>query len=267
MVSVIFSDVDGTLINDDLEVTPRTRKVLSVAVDEGILFVPVSARMPEAIKPIIADFLPKTPIISYNGAFIQDENGHKINSSPMPVAVGVAICRYLENKHPKVAWNVYSGEEWLSQNRENKWIKREEEVVAIASQEADITKISELSEIHKLLLMGDPEEILTVEAILKEAYPELSIAKSYPYYLEIMASGIQKGSAILRLLDYYGIDVTETLAFGDNYNDLDMLETVGQGYVMANGPEAVRQKIGKVTSDNNSDGIAEVLEELLFSQK
>ena len=55
MVKIIFSDIDGTLINDTLKVTPRTRRALRHAVDTGILFVPVSARMPEAIKPILKD--------------------------------------------------------------------------------------------------------------------------------------------------------------------------------------------------------------------
>lgn len=66
MVKIIFSDIDGTLINDALKVTPRTRQALRHAVDTGILFVPVLARMPEAIKPILKDFLPDVPMISYH---------------------------------------------------------------------------------------------------------------------------------------------------------------------------------------------------------
>ncbi|MGV3200655.1 HAD family hydrolase, partial [Streptococcus thoraltensis] len=117
MVKIIFSDIDGTLINDQLQVTQRTRDAIVSAVENGNLFVPVSARMPEAIKPIIRDFLPKTPIISYNGAYIQDENGQEIASSPMATDTGIAMCRYLEKEHPGIAWNVYSGEKWLSQDR------------------------------------------------------------------------------------------------------------------------------------------------------
>ncbi|WP_242258348.1 Cof-type HAD-IIB family hydrolase [Streptococcus thoraltensis] len=263
MVKIIFSDIDGTLINDQLQVTQRTRDAIVSAVENGNLFVPVSARMPEAIKPIIRDFLPKTPIISYNGAYIQDENGQEIASSPMATDTGIAICRYLEKEHPGIAWNVYSGEKWLSQDRSNKWISREEDVVGISSQEAVLDDLNSLREIHKLLLMGEPEEILAVEAVLKQGYPELSISKSYPYYLEIMAAGIQKGRAVARLADHYDATIQEAYAFGDNFNDLDMLEAVGNGYVMANGPEAVRQAIGKVTADNNNDGIADVLEEHL----
>lgn len=66
-----------------------------------------------------------------------------------------------------------------------------------------------------------------------------------------------------QLSTHYGVSIADTIAFGDNFNDLDMLEVVGQGYVMANGPEAVREAIGRITADNNSDGIALVVEGLL----
>ena len=74
-----------------------------------------------------------------------------------------------------------------------------------------------------------------------------------------MANGIHKGEAVSFLAAYYGVNIKDTIAFGDNFNDLDMLLTVGQGFVMANGPEIVQQRVGQTTTDNNHDGIAHVL--------
>ena len=120
-------------------------------------------------------------------------------------------------------------------------------------------EIENLSEIHKLLLMGDSVKILEIETKLKNDYPYLSISKSSPHYLEVMANGIHKGEAVSFLAAYYGVNIKDTIAFGDNFNDLDMLLTVGQGFVMANGPEIVQQRVGQTTTDNNHDGIAHVL--------
>ena len=265
MFKIIFSDIDGTLINDALEVTSKTRRALSDAVNSGVLFVPVSARMPEAIKPIIKDFLPEVPMISYNGAFIQDESGQVIDSCPMSPQAAQAICQYLEKEVADVVWNVYSGEKWLSQNRLNKWISREEHVVGLVSQEADLEVIGHLPEVHKLLLMGEPERMQALEEKLEELYPGLSIARSLPYYIEVMASGIQKGRAVSLLAKHYGVEMSETLAFGDNFNDLDMLEAAGEAYVMANAPQEVKERIGHVTASHNHDGIALVLEKLGIS--
>lgn len=77
-------------------------------------------------------------MISYNSAFIQDECGQVIDSCPMSLQAAQAICQYLEKEVADVAWNVYSGEKWLSQNRLNKWISREERVVGLVSQEVDL---------------------------------------------------------------------------------------------------------------------------------
>ena len=266
MFKIIFSDIDGTLIHDALEVTPKTHQSLSDAVNSGVRFVPVSARMPEAIKPIIKDFLPQVPMISYNGAFIQDENGQVIDSCPMSPQAAQAICQYLEKEVPDVAWNVYSGEKWLSQNRMNKWISSEEKVVSLVSQESDLEAIGHLSEVHKLLLMGEPEKMVVLEEKLRELYPGLSIARSLPYYIEVMANGIQKGRAVNLLADHYGVDMSETLAFGDNFNDIDMLEAAGEAYVMANALKEVKERIGHVTANHNHDGIALVLEKFKLAR-
>ena len=74
-----------------------------------------------------------------------------------------AICQYLEKEVSDVAWNVYSGEKWLSQNRANRWISREECVVDLASKEANLKQIGRLPEVHKILLMGEPERMEALE--------------------------------------------------------------------------------------------------------
>jgi Cof subfamily protein (haloacid dehalogenase superfamily) len=258
MIQMIFSDIDGTLINDQLVVTEKTRQSLLRAHKQRCLIVPVSARMPKAIQPILDGFLPTFPIISYNGALIQDEQGRKLFSHGMKKEDVLSICHQVANTSG-VVWNVYSGDSWYSQTRQNSWVLREEEVVGLQSYQAELTEIEQLFEIHKLLLMGDSEAITELEKSLTKSYPHLSIAKSFPYYLEIMAAGIQKGQAVSRLADHYGIDLVDTIAFGDNFNDLDMLLAVGQGFVMENGPEAVRQRVGQTTASHNHDGIALVI--------
>ncbi|WP_312315076.1 Cof-type HAD-IIB family hydrolase [Streptococcus parasuis] len=258
MIRIIFSDIDGTLINDDLVVTENTKQSLIKAREQGSLIVPVSARMPKAIRPILNSFMMDFPIISYNGALIIDEKGQELESHSMKKGSAIEICRFIMATK-EVVWNVYSGDSWYSQSRNNPWIQREERIVGLSSEEASLFEIENLSEIHKLLLMGDSVKILEIETKLKNDYPYLSISKSSPHYLEVMANGIHKGEAVSFLAAYYGVNIKDTIAFGDNFNDLDMLLTVGQGFVMANGPEIVQQRVGQTTTDNNHDGIAHVL--------
>ncbi|AEF25970.1 Cof-type HAD-IIB family hydrolase [Streptococcus parauberis] len=262
MEKIIFSDIDGTLINDHLEVTPRTVQSLKKAIANDTLFVPVSARMPLAIEPLINNISENSPIISYNGALIQNEDGETIDSITIDLEEVIQLCTFIEESSQNVYWNVYSNNNWLSQDKENFWIKREEKIVDIHSNESTINEISKLKEVHKLLIMGDTNEIIECEKILLRKFPDLSCSKSTPYYLEIMRKGINKGKAVKILADYYHIDLTDTIAFGDNFNDIDMLQTVGKGYVMLNAPQEVKQLIGNITNSNNFDGIAEVLEKM-----
>lgn len=265
MIKIIFSDIDGTLINSDFQVTPRTKKAIKKATDQGLIFVPVSARMPEAIIPIINSIDITSPIISYNGALVSDSDGTILSSTPMSTNLAREIAELIEKHQPKIAWNVYSHSTWLAQTKESSWIEREENIVGVKSKRVAIDSINSLPEVHKLLLMGDPDVITPFERELKRRYPQLSIAKSAPYFIEIMAQGITKSHAIKVFGKNRQIDMADTIAFGDNYNDLDMLKTVGQGYVMGNAPDDIKEIIGQVTADNNHDGIATVLENMILS--
>lgn len=263
MVAIIFSDIDGTLINSEFQVTDKTKASIRRAVEAGKVFVPVSARMPEAIKPIIDSIGIVSPIISYNGALIQNQAEEAIASHPMKTQTALEICQFVQEKESEIAWNVYSFHKWYAMDRQHEWIVREEKIVNVASEQASLVDVSQLESVHKVLLMGDPELIGPLEIRLKKDFPELSIAKSAPYFIEIMAQGIEKGLAVKTFADYMGVPLEETIAFGDNFNDLDMLRTVGKGYVMKNGPQAVQEAIGNLTDDHNHDGIAKVLDRFL----
>lgn len=260
---IIYSDIDGTLISSQFQVTKKTKNAVRLALSQGHFFVPVSARMPDAIVPIIDSIGIKTPIISYNGALIQLDDGKEIFSQPMTCQTAKSVCQKLESLSLEVVWNAYSGHSWYTQDKKNSWVRREEEIVMVKAKPLGIDELSELPFVHKLLLMGDPEKITRLEVELVKAFPNLSIVKSAPYFIEIMKSGIKKSQAVKYLSEYFEVAMTDTIAFGDNFNDLDMLETVGQGYVMGNAPQEIKDKIGQVTDDNDHDGIAEVLINLL----
>ena len=259
IVKIIFSDIDGTLINSELRVTETTKVAIREAVAQGKVFVPVSARMPEAIQPIIDSIGITGPLIAFNGALVQGEQGDVVASYPMATDLALEICEYVAQEAPAIAWNVYSFHDWYSMDRTHPWVTREEGIVQLESQEATVSELSDLEAIHKLLLMGEPSQIAPLEVQLKKKYPSVSIVQSAPYFIEVMAKGIRKGPAVKLLADSLGISMEEAIAFGDNYNDEDMLETVGKGYLMGNAPLDLQKRIGNITADHNHDGIAQVL--------
>lgn len=261
-IKLIFSDIDGTLISSDHIVTERTKLAIKEKVTDGLVFVPVSARMPAAIQPIIDSIGVKTPIISFNGALLQDANQGVIASYPMDLEIALDLIRFVEDFHEQVTWNCYSFGNWYVSSRQDKWVKREESIVGLNASEAHLSDLEKLDSIHKILLMGEPEVLDKVAIALKEKYPQLSIAKSSSVLLEIMAEGIEKGQAVKQFANHCHIPLSQAMAFGDNYNDWEMFEAVAYPVVMGNAPEEIKETFKCVTLDNNHDGIAKILESM-----
>lgn len=259
-MKIIFSDIDGTLLNQEHVVTPDTQAAIKACVDQGLLFVPVSARMPEAIRPITESFGLRTPVIAYNGALLQTEQQETIASRSMTMARAIEVARLVEELGTDFAWNIYSYQDWYSSQQAHDLVHNEEVVVGLTSTTSSLEELAHLKEAHKVLVMCPPEKTDSIMETLKANFSELSIAKSLPHLIEVMAAGIDKGQAVTDFARYYQVDLAQTMAFGDNYNDLEMLETVGQGYVMGNAPEPLKERIGQVTKDHNHDGIATVLQ-------
>lgn len=257
MKNLIFTDIDGTLINDQHVVTPKTKEAIQKRIDSGDLFIPVSARMPAAIKVVADTVTNRYPMIAYNGAMLLDENDEIIESHPFPVDDILQIISLIKENYPNVAWNVYADHKWFSPKMPGNI--QEENIVKVKSIKADISDIEKLPSCHKALLIGSAEEIDALQNQLREKFPDLSIVKSNATLLEIMTKGINKGNALEAMMKHYGISLDNTWAFGDNFNDEQMLQRAGHSVAMGNAPDEVKKSAQIVTDTNNKDGIAAVL--------
>lgn len=89
----------------------------------------------------------------------------------------------------------------------------------------------------------------------------ISLLRIQLILLEIMASGINKAEAVKYLCNLRKIPLTSTIAFGDNYNDLEILETVEHGFLMRNAPSELQKRFSFVTKSNDQNGIFQALKE------
>ncbi|WP_019778629.1 HAD-IIB family hydrolase, partial [Streptococcus sobrinus] len=167
-MQIIFSDIDGTLLNQEHQVTPATARAIKACVDKGLYFVPVSARMPEAIRPIIDEIGIPSPIIAYNGALIQAQDGTVVDSKIMAMPEVLSVCHTIEKLGQDLAWNIYSYKAWYSSQQAHNLVHNEEVVVGLKSQIADLDQLASLKEAHKVLVMCPPERTEQVLQALKE---------------------------------------------------------------------------------------------------
>lgn len=255
MYSIVFSDVDGTLLNDNHDMTLLTRQAIKNIQNQNIEFVIVSARSPSGIFPILKKNSFECPIIAYSGALILDCYKNVIFEKGMRVNQVIEVIQYIEKEQFDMSWCIYSFDQWIVKDRQDPRIQREEDIVEALSIEGTIDDIAKLPIVHKILCICHPKHILYIEKMLKNNFPQLMIVKSSSILIEIMQKDISKALSVKKFCQLSGIDVNHAIAFGDQYNDLDMLKIVGCGIAMGNAPLDIREEIGRVTSDNNHDGI------------
>ena len=258
---LIFSDIDGTLINDELKVTPKTRDAIRQQIIKGNVFIPASARLPKGITTAVGQILTVFPMIAYNGALALDETGRALITRFFDAKKAAAICRYVDEQNNGSAWNIYSGYVWYCAKEKSPLVKHEEEIVNVKAAPTTGDQIEKLQGVHKALIMGKSEELDRMQKELTEKFPDLSFVRSSRTLLEVVLKGVSKASAVKILAEEYKVPLKDCIDFGDNYNDEEMLEEVGHPVLMGNAPAELKEKIGldHVTLDNNHDGIAEAL--------
>lgn len=259
---LIFSDIDGTLINDQLQVTPKTREAIRKQIIQGNIFIPASARLPKGVMTAVGQILKVFPFIAYNGALAFDETGRAVITRFFDAQTAAEICRYVDQKDFSASWNVYSGYEWYCSLNKSSLVEREEKIVDVKATPVAIDQIEQLQGVHKMLIMGKPTEIDRLQQELQKQYHNVDFVKSSPTLLEVVLKGVSKASAVKIMAQEYGVDLKDCIAFGDNYNDEAMLKEVGQPFLMGNAPDGLKEKFapGQITADNNHDGIAQALE-------
>lgn len=258
---MIFSDIDGTLLNSEHRIGPETRQAVLACQKRNIPFILVSARMPDGISPIQKQLAIHDPMVCYGGALIVNEQdiGHPLLNISMDPEFVTRFYQLKSKRFPKICFSAYSINSWLVPEPENEWIRQEQDIAGTALQVFDFAAGNAVPPVNKLLCMGEPEQITALENLLVERKTDATFYKSKPTYLEITDKKATKAVALDFLTRKSGIRREETMAFGDNYNDIEMLRFAGKGLAMGNAPEGVKKAADDVTSSNNQDGIAAAL--------
>ena len=265
-VRAVFSDVDGTLLNSGHRVMPGTAEWIRKLSEMGIPFVIVSARSPSGIYPIMKRNCFRCALIAYSGALIMDEDRKVLYNRQIPRQLAAEIEQFFIRNRFDMTWSIYSVDDWISPDRSDPRILREERIVEAQSREGTVADLAPGAGVNKFLCICAPGTILEIEKKVKAEFPGVEAVKSSDILLEIMAKGISKADALCRFCDHLGVSPQDTVAFGDNYNDVEMLEAAGRGYVMGNAPEEILQRFPLHAADNDHDGIAEVLNGLLAQE-
>lgn len=268
---LIALDLDGTLTNSDKVITPHTFEVLMRAQAAGVRLVLCSGRPTYGIAALARQLKLEENggfVLSCNGANIIDwTTGDLLFRQPLearflPQLLGLADAHGL----PLLT---YRGDCILATRNDSPYLDEEARINQMPVEVAT-DFIAEASSLEggapKCLIPGDPELLVELEEKMKTIFGDtLSISRSAPFFLEIMAPGVGKDHSLARLLAYLALSREQLIAFGDGFNDLTMLRFAGMGVAMANAADEVKAVADFVTLSNDEDGVGHAVEQWVLN--
>jgi hypothetical protein len=266
-IRLIALDIDGTLVGDDLVIGRRTLEAVGEASRRGIAVVLVTGRMASSALPFAEALGLTGPILAQQGALIRSmprpgskRPGRLLYHRPLTPEVTVEIVRWclergLTPHFNHLEWMIVgSDESRLDEYRlfVHGRLKVVPDIVARASKP-----------VTKVMAVGEGEHSLDVLEEGRAAFAgRAEVTLSHPRFLEFLAPGVSKGSAVRWLARRLRVPLEQCMAVGDQYNDLEMISEVGHGVAMPSAPAAVRAAARYVAPPVAEEGAAQMIERI-----
>ena len=260
---LIALDLDGTLNNDKKIITRRTKEALIAVQKKGVIVVLASGRPITGLKrESEALQLEKYNgiLLSYNGGKVVDANSKQVlYKKSLPNETAVKLLKHIEDF--PVTPIVEDGKQYYTTSKDEFMIEFESNLNSLGVKEVDnVAAAVDFSPIK--ILIAAPNDVLVPSSkqIMEPFKSELSFVQSTPFYLEATMKGINKASSLQAVCDKMNISPEEVIAFGDEHNDIKMIEFAGLGVAMGNACQQLKAVADEITLSNNEDGIAHILE-------
>ena len=267
---LLVLDVDGTLLNNEKEISKRTLAALLKVQHMGIRIVLASGRPTSGIMPFakaleLGNF--GGYILSYNGCqVIKADTGEvmferRINPEQIP---------YLEKKSRKNGFSIftYHDDYILTDNADDLHIRKEAWLNHLKiMEEPEFSIAIDFAPCKCVLVSDDYEALRGLENHWKRRLAGvLDVFPSEPYFLEVVPCGVDKANTLALLMDQLGVKREEVIAIGDGVADVTMLQLAGKSVAMGHAPDSVKICAYYVTASNDEDGVAQAVEKLILSE-
>ena len=254
--SIVFLDIDGTLLDSRHQVMPCTLNRLKYLHGRGVPIILCSARPPAGVDLVARQVGLQSPMACYNGGLVFDQNGAILRDVGIDIQLALEFKRFAAQRFPDLVVSPYLYNVWMAENPRHPHILREAEISGCTPLQGALEQVaSAATHVHKLLCIGDAMRIRALQNEVPRYFPQLMALRSKPEYLEILSPESTKRSAVQVLLDHYGLKPEQAVAFGDSDVDADMLQYCGFGVAMGNAPKQVKEAADFVTASNDQEGV------------
>ena len=262
-IELLVSDIDGTLVTPDKQVTPRAVKAVAALAKAGIAFSMISSRPVRAMTRLVEQLHVRKPFAAFNGATIVGPDGRTISALRLsPNAARRALALLAENKVD--AW-VFADDAWLLLNPDGPNVAREVRTVGF-DPTVSVSFEAMIDRIDKIVGVSNDHDLLaSLEARAADALgADASAVRSQPFYLDVTNAKAGKGAGVTALCAAMGIDLARTAVIGDMANDVSMFRVAGYSIAMGQAPDAVKAQADAVTAENTAEGFALAVETLVL---
>lgn len=258
-IKLICLDIDGTLLNKDRDISKETQETFK-RLNKNYHTVLASSRMPSAMYYLQEKLdLKDRPLIAYNGALILGNKAHVVESIPMQLDFLQEIINHQKNYDYNIS--TFCNDTWRTAAMDQ-WTKHEMHTTRCTPELVPNEELIDLlqkkqEQPHKIMCMG-PEDVLDNLIVHLENTSQAQYVHFYrskKTYLEIITEKSNKSAALSQLLKQHYTDITmdEVVAFGDNYNDIDLLKNAGWGIAVANAKEELKAVADHVSTYTNKE--------------
>lgn len=270
---LIVTDMDGTVLGGDHKITEENMRALKEADERGVKVVFATGRFHDSAKEHVTFLEEVMPIVSSNGAIIKHPITNEVlYCNSIDKDISLKIVETLDNLD--LSYQIYTDNEILQKYKtEEEKIKMQDFIKNTFSDKTEIVFKKDLKkDIKDLNILKFNVVDFERPLLMKEARKEvekiegLEVTSSWNDNVEIMNAGSSKGSAVKFLCELLNIDKEEIIAFGDNYNDISMLEYVGMGVAMGNAEEDVKKIASYITESNTESGVAKAIDDLVLEK-
>ncbi|WP_125723743.1 Cof-type HAD-IIB family hydrolase [Flavobacterium ustbae] len=255
-IKVVVSDLDGTLLNPQHRISDYTKSIFQELHNQGYLIVIATGRHHLDAMAIIDKLEIPVYLVSSNGARIHSPNKEELfafnlNSDIVKAALNVEI-------DPEITVVLFKENTWQT-NKWNEKLNSFQEELKYRPELVDYKVLDDFAAIKIFFSCPDHEKLVKLkDEILANSSEHLHHAFSLPTCLEFMDKSIDKAVSIERALEKEGFTLKEAVAFGDGYNDVQMLSAAGKGLIMGNAPASLKEELSdlEVIKTNAEDGVA-----------
>ncbi len=272
MYRLMAIDLDGTLLDNNKEISHRNKEAISLAIEKGIKIVICSGRVYTGARQYAKQVGSKDPIIACNGAIISENIDGKIlysnNLDNEECLKIVDICH-----RNNIYFHVYAGDTMLTEKlgftslkyfEKNKSMPPEDRVNIEVVKDM-VAKLNSIAgQVLKFVVVADDMTLLKKVRNEMEQISSIDVMSSNYDNFEVMNKGVNKGAALRKLSELLDIPAIEMIAIGDNENDISMFNYVGLSIAMDNGEDCAKEAAQYVTAANDQDGVAKAIEKFIF---